>query len=104
MSFRGPEVAVWTLDAGGGGARDIIVSGQREGMWEIYMRVPLLCASEGVGFAVCKEKEQIDGAEREMHFSNVTLPSHPFCLGKEQCENKRKLLEKKKEKKTSWLM
>lgn len=37
--------------------------------------------------AVCKEKEQIDGAEREMHFSNVTL------LYREQCENKGKCLE-----------
>lgn len=49
-----------------------------------------LCIWRGWGFAVGKEKEQIDGAEREMHFSNVTLPCHPLCLKKEQCENKRK--------------
>lgn len=42
---------------------------------------------EGVGVAVCKEKEQIDGAEREMHFSNITLSCHPLRLEKEQREN-----------------
>lgn len=46
---------------------------EREGMWEIYCicvcRVLYMC--RGWGFAVCKEKEQIDGAERETHFSKT---------------------------------
>ncbi len=43
--------------------------------------VEFVCACLGsvqMEGAVCKEKEQIDGAEREMHFSNVTLPCHPL--------------------------
>lgn len=46
---------------------------------------------EGVGVAVCKEKEQIDRAEKEMHFSNITLSCHPLPLEKEQRENIRKI-------------
>lgn len=40
-----------------------------------------MCACHGsvqMEGAVCKGKEQIDGAEREMHFLNVTLLYHPL--------------------------
>lgn len=36
------------------------------------------CGGVQMEGAVCKEKEQIDRAKREMHFSNVTLPCHPL--------------------------
>lgn len=63
-------------------------SGRRCMCWAIYVCV---CVHmEGVGVAVCKEKEQIDRAEREMHFSNITLSCHPLRLEKEQHENNRK--------------
>lgn len=64
-------------------------SGRRCMCWAIYVCVRAhVCECvcwhpvhmEGVGVAVCKEKEQIDGAEREMHFSNITLSCHPLRL------------------------
>lgn len=42
----------------------------------VYVCMPWQCADGGG--CLCKGKEQIDGAEREMHFLNVTLLYHPL--------------------------
>lgn len=48
-----------------------------------------LCA-DGWGRLVGEEKEQINGAEREIHFSNVILPCHPLsCEGEPRDNNLR---------------
>lgn len=90
---RGPEVAVWSSKHTQfcRPTRDIIVSGQGKGVCVCgggsYVFVPWQCA-DGGGCLWGGRKEQIDGAEREMHFSNVTLPCHPLCWAKEWCENR----------------
>lgn len=55
-------------------------AGQRKGVCVCAVAV---CRWRGLSL---REKEQIDRAEREMHFSNVTLPCHPLRREKEWCE------------------
>ena len=90
VSFRGPEVEVWsskrTVEVV---SRDIIFNGQGEGEYVCVC----VCVCVFVDYmsvfhdgAVCEGKEQTDEAEREMHFSNVTLPCHTLRREKEWCE------------------
>lgn len=83
VSFKGPEVVVWsTKHTQPQWLPGTSLSVGREKVCvSVCAGVMFVCACSGsvqMEGAVCKEKEQIDGAEREMHFSNVTLPCHPL--------------------------
>lgn len=64
-------------------------SGRRCMCWAIYVcvRVCVCAGTLCIWRGSVRKKEQIDRAEREMHFSNITLSCHPLRFDKEQREN-----------------